>query len=145
MLCREMAFLRFHRPGASRRPSLLGQAVAWLAVGLVGLLAWLAADPAAHEFFHPEAADHHASAHGHAACAHDHADDAEGPTSADSHDEHRCIVTTFAAGATDLVVFAFFVFSGLSLAARFVPTVAPIVRAAPSFRHAPSCGPPVRA
>jgi hypothetical protein len=140
-----MPVLRFHRPGATRRPTLLGQVVAWLAVGLVGLLAWLAADPAAHEFFHPDAAAHPASAHDHSACAHDHAADAAGSPSADSHDEHRCIVTAFAAGATDLVVVALFVFSGLNLAARLVPTVAHLARAAPSFRHAPSCGPPVRA
>jgi hypothetical protein len=137
-----MPFLHFHRPGATRRPTLLGQVVAWLAVGLVGLLAWLAADPAAHEFFHPDAAGQASCAHGHTACAHDHAADAP---SADSHDEHRCIVTAFAAGATDLVVVALFVFSGLNLAACLVPTVAHLARAAPSFRHAPSCGPPVRA
>ena len=145
MLSLAMPFLRFHRPGATRRPTLLRRAVAWLAVGLIGLLAWLAADPAAHEFFHPDAAGQPACDHGHTACAHDHAGDAGGATSADSHDEHRCIVTAFAAGATDLVVVALFVFSGLNLAARLAPTVSHLARAAPSFRHAPSCGPPVRA
>jgi hypothetical protein len=143
MMTREMAFFRFHRPGASRRPTLLGQAVAWLAVGLIGLLTWLAVDPEAHEFFHPDAAGHTACAHGHAGGAHEHATDPAGSPSENSHDEHECIVTAFAAGATDLLVFVLLACAGLSLAAHLVPTLALIARASPHFRHAPSCGPPV--
>lgn len=135
-----MPFLRFHRPGATRRPTHLGRAVAWLAVGLIGLLAWLAADPAAHAFFHPEAAVRAACAHDHAVCAHDHAADTGG---GDSHDEHQCIVTAFAAGATDIFVVAIFVLVGLRLSARLAPVVAFVACATPRLRHAPSCGPPV--
>jgi hypothetical protein len=143
MMKREMTFLRLHRPGTSRRPTLVGQAVGWLGVGLIGLLTWLAADPKAHEFFHPDSAGHSACAHrGHAGCAHDSAADPGGST---THDVHQCIVSAFAAGATDLLVVAIFVLVGLQLAGRLAPAPALIARAAPHFRHAPSCGPPARA
>jgi hypothetical protein len=142
MLSLEMTLLRFHRPGATRRPTLLGRAVAWLAVGLVGLLSWLAADAEAHEFFHPDAAGHSTCAHGHAGCTHGLPADSEKST---AHDEHQCIVTAFAAGATDVALVACFFFAGLRLTSRLAPAADSIARPEPGVRHAPSCGPPGRA
>jgi len=138
-----MAFVRFQHPGSAARPTLLGSAVAWLAVALVGLLAWLAADPAAHEFFHPEAAGHAACGRGHAACAHDRDAAAGGSGAGDAPGDHQCVITAFAAGATDLLVVALFVFSGLRRIVRFIPAIMRVAGDTPFLRHAPSCGPPV--
>ncbi|MSU67520.1 MAG: hypothetical protein EXS40_02945 [Opitutaceae bacterium] len=132
-----MTFLRLHRPGPTRRPTLLGRGVACLAVGLLGLLVWLAADPEAHEFFHPPQVAC-------AACGHAHAAPLPEPAPADEGD-HHCIVTDFAAGCTDLAVFAVFAFAGLRLAARGVSAVSFVAPRAPRHRHAPSCGPPLAA
>lgn len=114
-------FFRFRSSGFGRRPTVLGQVAAWLAVGLLGLLVWLAADPEAHELFHPDAAAEHADG-----------------------DEHHCVVTDFTVGGTDLAILAVFVLLGLRLIARLAPVVGVAVRSTPRSRHAPSCGPPVR-
>jgi hypothetical protein len=50
--------------------SLFGKAVSVAAVLLIGLVAYLASSPEAHEFFHPDA----------------------------GHEDHECVVTSFAAG-----------------------------------------------
>jgi len=126
-------FFRHQSPGSRRRPTRFGQGVAWLAAALLGVLSWLAADPEAHEFFHPEAAAC-------STCGHAHESDA---TPRGGADEHRCVVTAFAAGGTDLAIFAVFVLLGLRLIAHLAPVVGAAARSSPRSRHAPSCGPPV--
>jgi len=135
MMRRNLMFFRHQFPGSRRRPTRFGQGVAWLAVALLGVLSWLAADPEAHEFFHPEAAAC-------STCGHAHESDAS-PTG--RADEHHCIVTAFAAGGTDLAILAVFVLLGLRLLAHLAPGIDVVTRATPRSRHAPSCGPPARA
>lgn len=132
MLQLAVLFLRFQPSGSRRRPTLLGQVAVWLAVALLGFLSWLAVDPEAHEFLHPEAAACSTCGHAH--------EPAESP--AGGADEHHCVVTAFAAGGTDLAILAVFVLLGLRLMAPLAPVVGVAVRSAPCSRHAPSCGPP---
>lgn len=140
MLSREMAFIRFHRPGASRRPTLLGRAVAWLAVALVGTLAWLAVDPAAHARLHGHAESASACGHG---CKHHHDESAPAPVTADA--DHRCVVTDFAAGATELALALTLIFAGWRRGAAVLAATIDIARAAPSCWHLLGRGPPLRA
>lgn len=132
---RNLMFFRHQSSGSRRRPTRFGQGVASLAVALLGLLSWLAADPEAHEFFHPEAAAC-------STCGHAHESDA---TSRGGADEHHCVVTAFAAGGTDLALFTDFVLLGLRQIAHLAPGVGVAARSTPRSRHAPSCGPPARA
>jgi len=129
---------RHRSSGLRRRPSCWQQAVAWLGAGLIGILTWLAADPGAHEYFHFERAPAALEAHDHADRAHNHAA-GEGH---DTHDEHQCIVTDFAAGATDVIVVSLLVFASLRLIARIATPSSALVLPAARFRHAPTCGPP---
>lgn len=137
MLSPAMVFFRAHRSGSGRRPTLLGQAVAWLAIGVVGLLAWLAVDPAAHAWLHAEGAHGASCADGHTGCTHQHA-----PAKDHSADDHHCVVTDFAAGATDILQVALLVVFALRTVAQFLPLDGDTPRAASFLRHAPSCAPP---
>jgi len=119
MLQLVVLFLRFQHSSSPGRLTLLGQVAAWFAVALLGLLMWFAADPEAHEIFHPDAAGHSGG------------------------EAHHCVVTDFTTGCTDLAILAVFVLVGLRLIVRIAPVIDSVARTTPRHKHAPSCGPPV--
>lgn len=125
-------FTATHLDRSARWPFRLGAA---LCVGLLLLLNWLAVDSDAHARLH--------AAHAHAPAEHaDHSHEAP----ATPHDDADCVVTQFAHGATDLLLWAVFSFVIL----RRTPLrqwSKGVVRPdrAPFAWPAPSCGPPVGA
>lgn len=144
MLPASMAFYRCHNSGLRRRPTWFGQTTAWFGVALVALLAWLAADPAAHDWFHQKAAQRGGC--GHAGCTHGHGPLGEANAAGPAADgDHGCVVTDFATGATDVRQMALLMYFTLRLATRLAATVDDTPRARPFRHHAPTCGPPTRA
>lgn len=142
-----MIRFRFQRPGF-RRPTLLGRATAWLAAVSVIVLTWLAADPAAHDCFHPRESAALTCVHPAILAAlhlaHENASLPRGMASA-AHVHHRCVICDFAAGCTDVTVIAFFIFAGFRIILQ-LRVVSDAVRSARSRdKHAPSCGPPLSA
>lgn len=114
---------------ALRQPAWPLRLVAVACAGLIAILVWLAADPAAHHALHDAAAAATAGV-----SDHDHGSE---------NDDAGCIVTTFLVGATDLfwlailsLLFALRPLASLPATARLIPGRAPFARSNPS------CGPP---
>ena len=87
-----------------------------MAVLLIGVLAYLAADPAAHERLHPDA----------------------------GHEDHECVVTTFAAGEALYVAPQIVVRPMPVVVGRVEVAVQTVVLETTHDLLPPACGPPVR-
>ena len=110
-----MSTLRFQRPDGALSP--VGRATGLLAVWVVTLLAYLAADPAAHEFFHHDA-------------------DQAG---------HACVVTVFAHGEGLYVPPRVVPRPDRRMIAGILAPAAPAPAQAAARRLQPSRGPPAAA
>lgn len=125
--------------------SLAGKLCACVATALIALLVWLSADPEAHELFHP----HESAALARVAPSilrvlHQTAPNPAAPALPHHGTaEHHCVICDFAAGCTDVMLFALLVFMGgtrlIGVTFRFNPSVPRMFFG----RHAPSCGPPL--
>ncbi|HVU33305.1 MAG TPA: hypothetical protein VHE61_07715 [Opitutaceae bacterium] len=106
--------LRFKNRNGST--SHFARVVSVLAVLLIGLLAFLAASPAAHERLHPDA----------------------------GHESHECVVTTFAAGEALYVAPQIVVQPTPTVVGRVEVAVKTVVLETAHDLLPPACGPPAR-
>lgn len=117
----------------SNRPTLLGRLSAWTGVALVVLLAWLAADPAAHAWLHDNQ-DRHDSG----TCAGHHHQHGSLPD-----DDDACVITQFAQGHFDLVLAPAGITGAMAQRNDFVARPLSILVSRVEHCLPPGCGPPV--
>jgi len=96
--------------------SLFGKMVGGAAILLIGLIAYLASSPEAHEIFHPDA----------------------------GHGDHGCVVTSFAAGEALYVAPEIKVQPTAVVLERMEGTAGEMVRDFSANLLPPVCGPPAR-
>lgn len=133
----------FAASSPSRLPAWPLRLVAVACVGLVAILSWLAADPAAHAALHALGAG---EACHHAHDGHDHENGfAHDEPAAPLADDAGCVITAFVAGATDLLALVFLVLLFALRVLMRVPWVDFVPAESRLAGHAPSCGPPVAA